>query len=124
MIVLGWYFLYQQLGNSIWPAVALIILVLPLNYWIIIKLRDYQVTQMKYKDKRIKLISEILGGIKVIKLYGWECSFIDQVQDIRWQEEKALRKTVWAKAIVTFIWQTVPFLTIAAAFITYTLIDR
>ena len=30
---------------------------------------------MKEKDKRTKLMSEILHGIKVLKLYAWEPSF-------------------------------------------------
>ncbi len=46
--------------------------------------RKYQLTQMLNKDKRIKLMSEILNGIKVLKLYGWERSFIDQILGIRW----------------------------------------
>jgi len=34
-----------------------------------------QVKQMKYKDERIKLMNEILNGIKVLKMYAWEMSF-------------------------------------------------
>ena len=37
---------------------------------------------MKAKDKRVKLMNEILGGVKVLKLYGWEPSFMKQVLDI------------------------------------------
>ncbi len=35
---------------------------------------------MKYKDDRIKLMSEILNGIKVLKLYAWEPSFEKMVR--------------------------------------------
>ena len=27
---------------------------------------------LQYKDKRIKLQTEALGGMKIVKLYGWE----------------------------------------------------
>ena len=30
---------------------------------------------MNYKDDRIKLMNEILNGIKVLKMYAWEMSF-------------------------------------------------
>ena len=30
---------------------------------------------MKLKDERIKLMNEILNGIKVLKMYAWEMSF-------------------------------------------------
>ena len=122
-IALSVYFLYQQLGHAIWAGLAVIILAVPLNFLITIKLRGYQIEQMKNKDKRVKLMNELLGGIKVIKLYGWETSFIDQVQDIRHKEEKVLRKTAWMNAIMSFIWTTVPFLTIAVAFLTYIFMD-
>ena len=79
--------------------------------------------QMKNKDKRIKLMNELLGGIKVIKLYGWEKSFIGQVQDIRKKEEKVLRKSAWLSALMSFIWTTIPFLTIAVSFITFIFMD-
>ena len=46
-------------------------------------LRNYQIDQMKQKDGRVKLMNEILGGIKVLKLYAWEKSFINQILDIR-----------------------------------------
>ena len=40
-----------------------------------------QVVQMKYKDERLKMMSEILNGMKVLKLYSWEKSMQDQVDD-------------------------------------------
>ena len=30
---------------------------------------------MGYKDERIKLMNEILNGMKVLKMYAWEMSF-------------------------------------------------
>ena len=107
-IALSVYFLYQQLGHAIWAGLAVIILAVPLNFVITIKMRGYQLEQMKNKDKRIKLMNELLGGIKVIKLYGWETSFIDQVQGIRQNEEKVLRKSAWMSAMMSFIWTTIP----------------
>lgn len=50
---------------------------------------------MKDKDKRIKLLNEILSGIKVIKMYGWEHSFIKQTQDYRKKEINALQNIAW-----------------------------
>ena len=42
-------------------------------------MRKFQQEQFKNKDQRVKMINEILGGIKVLKLYGWEPSFVKQV---------------------------------------------
>jgi hypothetical protein len=42
-----------------------IILLVPANAIIASKARKYQIAQMKYKDQRVKLINEILSGVKV-----------------------------------------------------------
>ena len=40
----------------------------PLNGYLAGLMRKFQLQQMKLKDKRIKLMNEILGGMKVILL--------------------------------------------------------
>uniref|UniRef100_A0A8D2A9F3 ABC-type glutathione-S-conjugate transporter n=1 Tax=Sus scrofa TaxID=9823 RepID=A0A8D2A9F3_PIG len=95
-IILAMYFLWQNLGPSVLAGVALMILLIPLN----------GVEQMKFKDSRIKLMSEILGGIKVLKLYAWEPSFLKQVEGIRQNELKLMRQVAYLHAISTFIWVT------------------
>ena len=78
---------------------------------------------MKSKDKRVKLMNEILGGIKVLKLYGWEPSFMNQVLEIRDTEVKVLKKAAWLGAFMSFFWTSVPFLVALASFATYVLVD-
>lgn len=65
---------------------------------------------MKFKDSRIKLMSEILAGIKVLKLYAWEPSFSEKVEGIREDELRLLRKSAYLQAISTFTWVCTPFL--------------
>lgn len=65
---------------------------------------------MKLKDSRVKLMSEILGGIKVLKLYAWEPSFLKQVEDIRQEELRLMRQAAYLHATSTFIWICTPFL--------------
>ena len=56
-----------------------------------------QEQNMGFKDVRIKLIDEILNGIKVLKFYAWESSFMAKVDDIRQKEVASLK--------ILFIWQ-------------------
>lgn len=65
---------------------------------------------MKNKDKRIKLMSEILNGMKVLKLYAWENSFNQIISDIRKDELTLLRKSGYANAVSNFFWQVAPFM--------------
>ena len=38
---------------------------------------------MKQKDIRVKKMNELLQGMKILKLYAWEQSFLDEVEGIR-----------------------------------------
>lgn len=69
-----------------------------------------QVAQMKSKDNRIKLMNEMLNGIKVLKLYAWELAFKDKVSEIRESELQVLKKAAYLGAMSTFTWVCAPFL--------------
>lgn len=60
---------------------------------------------MKQKDSRIKLISELLQGIKVLKLYAWENAFIKKVETFRLLELKAVKKyaLMFSGALALFV---------------------
>lgn len=76
-----------------------------------------KVAHMKSKDSRIKLMNEILNGIKVLKLYAWELAFKDKVLAIRQEELKVLKKSAYLAAVGTFTWVCTPFLVSEAKFI-------
>ena len=54
---------------------------------------DPQEVQMKFMDGRIKLMNEILSGIKILKFYAWERAFLDRVRGLREKELNALKKS-------------------------------
>lgn len=69
-IAVSLYFLWDTLGPSVLAGVAVMILMIPLNGWLTGILKRLHIQQMKNKDGRVKLMSEILSGIKVLKLYA------------------------------------------------------
>lgn len=69
-----------------------------------------QVRQMKEKDARIKIMNEVLNGIKVIKLYAWERSFVSLICGIRDRELAVLKSTAYLNAVSSFTWMLAPFL--------------
>ncbi|XP_004685060.1 PREDICTED: canalicular multispecific organic anion transporter 2 [Condylura cristata] len=123
-IILAVYFLWQNLGPSVLAGVTFMVLLIPLNGAIAMKMQAWQVKKMKFKDSRIKLISEILGGIKMLKLYAWEPAFLKQVGDIRLQELRLLRKAAYLHAISTFTWVCSPFLVTLVTLGVYVLVDQ
>ncbi|RUS88621.1 hypothetical protein EGW08_003647, partial [Elysia chlorotica] len=120
-IGLALYFLWQTLGPSALAGIAVMILLIPVNGLIAHKAREYQILQMKMKDSRIKLMNEILNGIKVLKLYAWEDSFEKQVLDIRNRELIVLKKAAYLNSLTTFFWSCAPFLVSLTTFGVYVL---
>ncbi|KAM8825503.1 multidrug resistance-associated protein 1-like isoform 1-T1 [Synchiropus picturatus] len=123
-VVLALYFLWQNLGPSVLAGVAVMILMVPVNAVIAMKTKTYQVAQMKSKDSRIKLMNEMLNGIKVLKLYAWELAFKDKVSAIRESELLVLKKAAYLGAVSTFTWVCAPFLVALSTFTVYVLIDE
>lgn len=64
-ISLALYFLWGILGPSVLAGLAVMIVLIPFNGLIANRVKTLQIRQMKYKDQRVKLMNEILNGIKV-----------------------------------------------------------
>ena len=99
------------------------ILMIPINGFIAAKLKKLQIASMKSKDKRTKLMDEILNGIKILKLYAWELSFRNQILKIRDSEIGALKKMAYYNSGMTFLWTCAPVIIALASFATFVLID-
>nr|AJG01605.1 ATP-binding cassette sub-family C member 1 [Dreissena polymorpha] len=122
-IVLAMVLLWNTLGPSVLAGLGVLVLLIPVNAVIAAKTRKYQVEQMKLKDARIKLMNEVLNGIKVLKLYAWEESFERKVREVRAKELNVTKKAAYLGAVSTFFWSSAPFLVTLATFATYILID-
>ncbi|KAM5199043.1 multidrug resistance-associated protein 1 isoform 3-T3 [Hipposideros larvatus] len=123
-VILALYLLWLNLGPSVLAGVAVMIFMVPVNAVMAMKTKTYQVTHMKSKDNRIKLMNEILNGIKVLKLYAWEMAFKDKVLDIRQEELKVLKKSAYLAAVGTFTWVCTPFLVALSTFAVYVTVDK
>ncbi|XP_062374958.1 canalicular multispecific organic anion transporter 1 [Sardina pilchardus] len=122
-IALAIYFLWQEMGPSVLAGLGVMILMAPINGLLATKSRDLQTANMKLKDKRMKIMTEILNGIKVLKLYAWEPSFEAMILAIREQELKLMRKIAYFSSISTFIFATAPALVSMATFAVFVSVD-
>jgi ATP-binding cassette subfamily C (CFTR/MRP) protein 1 len=57
---------------------------------IIVKQRQKGV---KITDKRVRLTTEVLQGIRLIKMYGWEAFYYQQISNFREKEIKTVQKS-------------------------------
>uniref|UniRef100_A0AAR2L873 ABC-type glutathione-S-conjugate transporter n=1 Tax=Pygocentrus nattereri TaxID=42514 RepID=A0AAR2L873_PYGNA len=122
-IALCLFFLWQHLGPSALAGIATVILIFPLNGFIAKKRSKLQEIQMKFMDGRIKLMNEILNGIKILKFYAWEKAYLEQVLGYREKELGALRKSQILYSISIASFNSSSFLIAFAMFGVYVLID-
>ena len=122
-IIFAIYLLWGQLEVASLAGLVLMALIMPLNSFFVFRLQGLAQYVMEYKDKRLKLMNDLLAGIKVIKLYAWEDSFRDQVRQLRNHELVKLRTRLYYQAAVVFIFNSVPFFVTVFSFATYFLID-
>uniref|UniRef100_A0A8C6W973 ATP-binding cassette, sub-family member 2 n=1 Tax=Nannospalax galili TaxID=1026970 RepID=A0A8C6W973_NANGA len=122
-IVLSIYFLWRELGPSVLAGVGMMVLLVPVNGVLATKNKNIQFKNMKYKDRRLKIMNEILNGIKILKYFAWEPSFKDQVQNLRKKELKNLLVYGQLQTVITFILQLTPVLVSVITFSVYVLVD-
>uniref|UniRef100_A0A8C1BEP1 ATP-binding cassette, sub-family C (CFTR/MRP), member 9 n=1 Tax=Cyprinus carpio carpio TaxID=630221 RepID=A0A8C1BEP1_CYPCA len=90
-IIMGVILLYYLLGNSALIGAGVILLLAPVQYLIATKLADTQKSTLDYSTDRLKKTTEILKGIKLLKLYAWENIFCDRVEETRGKELTSLK---------------------------------
>ncbi|KIJ21067.1 hypothetical protein PAXINDRAFT_106999 [Paxillus involutus ATCC 200175] len=118
-ITLAFVSLYDLLGWSAFVGVAIMIFSIPLNTFIARILKKMQEKQMKNRDRRTRLIGELLANIKSIKLYAWEYAFIRRVLHVRNDLElKMLRKIGIVTALNTTLWSAIPLIVAFCSFAT------
>ncbi|OCH93693.1 metal resistance protein YCF1 [Obba rivulosa] len=133
-ILLAFISLYDILG---WPAfvgVAVMIVSIPLNTVIARMLKNMQEAQMKNRDKRTRLMSDLLANIRrygfsssrvdadvenmhSIKLYAWENAFMRWILQVRNEQElKMLRKIGIVTSLNTALWSGIPLVVAFSSF--------
>ena len=116
-IILCMMSLYQLVGFSMLAGVGAMIIMIPVNGLIARIMKTLQKEQMKNKDARTRLMTEILNNMKSIKLYAWTTAFINRLNYIRNDQElKTLRKIGATQAFANFTWSTTPFLVSCSTF--------
>uniref|UniRef100_A0A158Q7H0 Multidrug resistance-associated protein 1 n=1 Tax=Elaeophora elaphi TaxID=1147741 RepID=A0A158Q7H0_9BILA len=122
-ILLAIYFLWRLLGIAVIAGLSVLFATIPLTSYISLRMKSCQGRQMKLRDERLKLMSEILNGIRIIKFYAWEKSMQKLVLEIREKEIAVLREIALYNAAISLTWSCAPFLVAIVTFGLYVKID-
>ncbi|KAH9475153.1 ATP-binding cassette transporter abc4 [Psilocybe cubensis] len=117
-------FLYQVLGWSSLVGVSVMIVLLPVPGYFASLLQKAQVQRMKKTDARIQAVTETVGILRMIKLFGWEQKMSDRLEKTREEELKWLWKLKLLDNLNGLLGFLYPMLTMLASYSLYTLVMK
>ncbi|KAG0307447.1 Multidrug resistance-associated protein 1, partial [Dissophora globulifera] len=95
--------LYMYLGWSMIAGFVAMVLLLPIQTWQAKVFESMQTEKLAATDQRVRLTTEVLAGMRVVRLYGWSAAFLKRLLGIRKQELMALRKIGIVQAFMSII---------------------
>lgn len=106
-----------------WPAlggVAVMLLILPINGFLGSKVQAAQSAFLKSVDGRMRTVSEVLQGIKVIKFLAWEPKLEQLITGLRYKELASLKQYLFSVYTTKILSLATPILASGVSFYTYT----
>lgn len=61
---------------------------------------SFRFRAIRFTDERVRLVGELLAGIKTVKFNGWTGPFLHSLSDIRNNELHWIRKTLFLKFLI------------------------
>ncbi|XP_031130030.1 ABC transporter C family member 12-like [Ipomoea triloba] len=114
--------LYQQLGVASLLGALVLVLMLPIQTYIISNMRKLSKEGLLRTDKRVGLTNEILAAMDAVKCYAWEKSFQSKIQSMRNDELSWFRKAQVLSACNNFVLNSIPVLVTVISFGMFTLL--
>ncbi|XP_051957113.1 ATP-binding cassette sub-family C member 10-like isoform X3 [Xyrauchen texanus] len=122
--VLALVLLYLQVGVAVLGGLGVALLLVPLNKVLASRILENNKHMLVYKDARVKLMTELLFGIRVLKYYNWEEHFSQKVAEARKQELHHLKILKYLDAVCVYTWAALPVVISILTFITYVLLGN
>ena len=83
------------MGSLTWIAIGIYVLMILIQSSCVSAAQPVRMRVLEKTDARVKLMNEVLTGIRVIKYYCWEKPFKGKIHDIRKVELKNHAKMGW-----------------------------
>ncbi|KAL9189124.1 hypothetical protein ACHAXT_011614 [Thalassiosira profunda] len=119
-IIVALVLIHNQVGSATWVGIGFMFLLVPINGVVFSNVSKMRRKVLKYSDARVKIINEMLAGIRIIKFYAWEVPFGKEVQRLREKELKALTTLAYTTAIgFSLIMLSAPIINPILVFLAY-----
>ena len=116
--------LYRVLGYTSFVSIAIMVLAMPVNYYIAQQFAKTQKVVMSATDARIHTTNEVLQNIRIIKYFAWEQRFSAIVDQKRRVELQALRNKYILWTFAAAVWTGIPLVIAFFSFMLYTVVEK
>ncbi|KAJ7510425.1 ABC transporter [Mycena galericulata] len=113
--------LILNLGPSALAGFAFFVLATPAQTMVMKRLFVFRQKSMVWTDNRAKMLQEILGGMKIIKLFNWQAPFLARISGYRQKEMAYIRSLLLLRSGTNAVAMSMPALASVLAFVTYSL---
>ncbi|EJD48473.1 P-loop containing nucleoside triphosphate hydrolase protein [Auricularia subglabra TFB-10046 SS5] len=120
-LIVGVFMLVRLLGVAAWVGLGVILVTFPIQAALLSYMMGSIIEGMKVHDKRIRVMQEVLQGIRSIKIYAWERFFAGKIGTHRAQELSLYRFFSLRLSYLHALLAASPVLCAALAFVTYSL---
>uniref|UniRef100_A0A3Q1C9L1 Multidrug resistance-associated protein 4 n=1 Tax=Amphiprion ocellaris TaxID=80972 RepID=A0A3Q1C9L1_AMPOC len=91
--------LWEEIGPSCLAGVAVIALMMPLQTWFGKLFGIFRSKTAVLTDSRIRIMNEVVSGIRIIKMYAWEKPFSALVAEVRRKEISQILKSSYLRGL-------------------------
>uniref|UniRef100_A0A8B9H596 ATP-binding cassette, sub-family C (CFTR/MRP), member 10 n=1 Tax=Astyanax mexicanus TaxID=7994 RepID=A0A8B9H596_ASTMX len=121
---LALYLLYLQVGVAFLGGLCVAVLLVPLNKLLAARILENNKQMLIHKDSRVKIMTEVLFGIRVLKFYNWEEHFTQKINESRKKELSHLKALKYLDAVCVYTWAALPVVISILTFLTYVLLGN
>ncbi|KAI9504470.1 P-loop containing nucleoside triphosphate hydrolase protein [Coemansia spiralis] len=121
-LCIGIWYMYQILGISAFVGWSFICICVPISKILYTHLASLTVRINSLSDERISMISELLQGIKAVKLFGWESRFVQKIDEQREHQLEYTWKYFLCKVAIDICARLNPMMIILSIFATYVVV--
>ncbi|XP_052777823.1 ATP-binding cassette sub-family C member 4-like [Mya arenaria] len=114
---------WREFGLSTLAGFVVLLLLVPVQGWMGKLISKFSQKTARRTDERVRLMNEIIAGMRVIKMYCWEKPFGDLVKKVRREEIVMIWKKRILSAISTCNWVVGPRLMYFVVIVTTALVQ-
>ncbi|KAJ2894628.1 hypothetical protein IWW38_002516 [Coemansia aciculifera] len=118
-LIIGIWYMYLLLGVSALVGLSITVLYIPLSNALMLYVAKVERKLSSLSDERVTVITELLQGIRAVKLFGWESRFLEMVDERRELQLKYMWKNMASWIAVTVFSTFAPMLILVVIFVVY-----